>query len=809
MNYKKLLPYVVAFAIFVVVNLLYYSPQFQGESLPQHDMLQYKGMSQDILEHREKYGEDPQWEGNMFGGMPAYLINLKYEGTILKSAARVFYFLGEPAALIFIAMFCFYLMLMCMGINPWLGIIPSLAYGFSTYFFIIIGAGHITKMVTLAFIPLMFGGIYYTFRRNMWVGASITGVAAAVTIGANHPQILYYFLFIFLAFWINELVIAYKGKAMNHFAKCTGLLALAAVLAIGSNAGMLWYVNHHTKETIRGGSELTAKGDEAHSQKGLDLDYATAWSYGKGETFNLLIPNLYGGTSSGGFDSDGEVAQSLTKYNARGIATQLPGYWGDQPITSGPVYIGAVVMLIAVLGLFVLQGRMKWWLLVVSLLAIFLAWGKNMMWFTKLFYYYVPMYNKFRTVSMILVIVEWCVPVLAAVTLQQLWTKQIDRARFLKGLKYSTIITGGVALLFLLFGGTLLSFSGANDALMQLPNDVISAMMSERASMMRADSLRTLVFVLLTATILWLFYNEKVKKTLFVIIMALLVTADMVPVNLRYLGHDKFQAGEANTPKPTSADQMILQDKEPGFRVLNLTVSPFQDATTSYFHRSVGGYHGAKLQRYQDLIEHHLSKMNEGVINMLNTKYLIVPDDKGAPVAQLNPEANGAAWFVDSIIVVPDADAEIETLGTINTRTTAVVDEKFVSQIDGVQLDSSNDTLPDFIKMTEYRVNLQHYEYTSSEKRVAVFSEIYYDKGWTAYLDGVEVPYFRADYVLRAMTLPEGSHTVEFKFKAPNYEQLSIITWISSLILIAGVIVSVILVIILNKKHKENGGGRE
>lgn len=629
-NIRRWLPVAAALAVFVLINLFYFAPQFSGQTLLQGDVQQYKGSSEDIMQHREKYGEDPQWEGNMFGGMPAYLINVQYEGTVIKTLSKAFYFLGQPAALIFIAMTAFFFMLLCMRFNPWIGIVPSLAYGFSTYFFIIIGAGHVTKMMALAFAPMLFGGVWYAFRRNMWVGAALTGVFASIEIGVNHPQITYYFLFILAAFWINELVSAARAKALPRFAKTTGLLALAAVLAVGSNAGMLYYINSHSAETMRGGSELR-EARTGEKQQGLDIEYATAWSYGPGETFNLLIPNLYGGSSEGGFSEDGAVADALGKYNARQVAAHLPGYWGPQPGTSGPVYVGAAALLLAVLGLFVLRGRSKWWVAAVALLAVLLSWGNHFMGLTELFFRHFPMYNKFRTVSMILVIVEWCVPFLAAVVLQRIWCGRIEHARLMKGLKYSVLTVGGISLLFLLFGGALLSFSGGADSQMQLPDDVLAAMRDERASMMRADALRSLVFALLAAGAVWLFATDKIKRGALAAALAVIVTADMVPVNLRYLGRERFVPESAVRIRPTEADLQILADTvgEPGYRVLNLTVSPFNDASTSYFHRSVGGYHGAKLHRYQDLIEHHLSKMNWNVYDMLNTRYVIAPSDDG------------------------------------------------------------------------------------------------------------------------------------------------------------------------------------
>lgn len=801
-NIRPWLPVVVALAVFIAINLLYFAPQFGGETLLQHDVQQYKGMTEDILQHREKYGEDPQWEGRMFGGMPAYLINMKYDGTVIRTITKAFYFLGQPAALIFIAMAAFFFMLMCMRFNPWLGIIPALAYGFSTYFFIIIGAGHVTKMMALAFAPMLFGGVWYAYRRNMWVGAALTGVFASIEIGVNHPQITYYFLLILLAFWINELVGAIREKTLPRFAKATGLLALAGALAVGSNAGMLYYIDSHSAETMRGGSELR-EARTGQRQQGLDIDYATAWSYGPGETLNLLVPNLYGGSSSGGFSDDGEVADALAQHQApRSIARQLPGYWGDQPITSGPVYLGAVALWLAVLGMFVLRGRSKWWIFIVTMLAVMLSWGSHFMGLTELFFRYFPMYNKFRTVSMILVVAEWSVPMLMALALQKVWRGEIGKEKLVKGLKYSTAIVGGIALLLLVAGGALMSFSGPADSQMGLPSDILAAMRSERASLMRADAFRSLLFVLLAAGVVWAFAAGKLKKAAFVLLLAVLVTADMVPVNLRYLNRDNFVPESGAQIRPSKADLQILADTtgEPGYRVLNLAVSPFNDASTSYFHRSVGGYHGAKLHRYQDLIEHHLSKMNWNVYDMLNTRYVIVADEKsGEPLVQRNPGANGAAWFVDRVEIVADPDEEIAALDSLDTRRTAVVDKRFAPMLEGVG-PSADSTAS--IRLGEYRVNYLRYDYTAPEKGVAVFSEIYYPHGWTAYIDGQEAPYFRADYILRAMVLPAGEHIVEFRFHAPHYAALTGVTLVCSLLLLGG-LVAALTVTAVRRRRKE------
>jgi hypothetical protein len=640
------------------------------------------------------------------------------------------------------------------------------------------------------------------YRRNRWLGAALAGVFASLEIGANHLQITYYFLFVIVALIVNEAVRAVREKALPRFLKTSALLLLAAGLAVGSNLIQLYYIYTHSEETIRGESELTvAPGAPA---SGLDKAYATSWSYGKAETFDLFIPNLMGGSSSGGFSEDGPVARSLAPYNARNMAVQLPGYWGDQPGTSGPVYIGAVVVFLAVLGMFLLRGRNKWWLLILTAVSIMLAWGHNLMGFTDIFFDYVPFYNKFRTVSMILVVVEWTLPLLAALALQKVWKGDVPKEKFNKSLKYSLIVAGGTALLFALFGGSLFGFSGAGDAQltqMGIPNDVLAAMRTERAAMLRSDAWRSLLFVVLSAGAVWAFYRQKIRKGLFAAIVGVLILIDLIGVDSRFLNHDSFVTPRQIQAQPTAADLAIQADTEPGYRVANLTVNTFQDAMTSYFHRSVGGYHAAKLRRYQDLIDRHLSKMNTAVYDMLNTKYFIVPGEEGQPVPQLNPGAMGAAWFVPELAWVPDADAEIAALDGFDPAQTAFVDERFRS-IAGDKTAYPVDSTAT-IALADYKVNHLTYQYKAPSEQLAVFSEIYYPEGWTATVDGVEAPYFRADYVLRAMVLPAGEHTVEFRYRAPHFDSLVLVSTVSSILLLAGLAAVVTLSIVARRRRLE------
>lgn len=785
--------------LFLLVSVICFAPQFRGEVLPQHDVLQYEGMTKEIRDNRAATGEDPQWTGSMFGGMPAYLINVAYPAQLVKqTAGEVVRILDTPASFLFFACTSMWIMLLIMGVGIWPAAAGALAYGLSTYFFLIIGAGHITKMWAAVYAPLMMGGAWMTLRHNMWAGAALTALFASLEIGANHPQITYYFLLAMAALWISEGVAAIRGRTLRNFSLRTAALAGAGLLAVGSNFSPLWYTAQHTPETMRGGSELSANGESA--EKGLALDYATAWSYGKAETFNLLIPDFMGGDSGSGFSTDGPVAAALHEYGLQGaIAQQLPAYWGEQPYTAGPTYLGAVAVFLALLGCFLVRGRNRWWILGISAFMLLLAWGHNLMWFTELMFRILPGYNKFRTVSMTLVVVQWTVPLLGALALWRLWQEDIDPRKLRNGLVWSVGITGGLCLLFIVAGSVFFDFgreasasfmteqfsymfrqSGLQEYIDRgMPEEMGlamgNAMAAERLSLMQADAWRSLIFILLAAGAVWLFASRRMNKYLLTAAVMTLIAADLIPVDLRYLPHDGFISPRLRQITATAADKQILADTESGFRVLNLTVSPFNDATTSYFHRSVGGYHGAKLARYQDIIDRYLVQRDPNVLDMLNTRYEILPSEEGTPVASRRGTENGAAWFVNQLVCARTPQEEIDLLGRIDTKTTAVV--------------TGSEAQPQGtgeIRLTEYRPNYLRYDYTADAPSVAVFSEIYYDKGWTAYVDGNEAPYFRADYILRAMELPAGRHTVEWRFRAPHWRAAEAVTLISSLAILLG-----------------------
>ncbi len=800
--FRKALPHIVALAVFAIVSMIYFAPQYEGRVVRQGDEIQAQGMKGGIEAHKEAYGEHPQWAPNMFSGMPAYLIDMNYDGRLVKHTGDLFYFLGKPAGFYFVLMAGFYLMLLIFGVDPWVAISGSLAYGLSSYFIIIFEAGHITKLMAMAWAAPMVGAVFLAYRRNLWLGASLAAFFGSVEISCSHPQISYYFLFVLVGLVAAMLYEAIKSKTLKRFAVRTAVLVVAGILAVGSNIVQLYYINDYSKESTRSATELKVSDAEmANRTDGLDRDYITAWSYGKVETFNLLIPNLMGGTSSGGFSDGGKVAEALRPYNASSLATHLPGYWGPQPMTSGPVYIGAVIISLAVMGLFLLKGSVKWWLAGVTLLAVMLAWGKNFMWLTDLFIDYVPAYDKFRTVSMILVIVQWSVPLLAMLGVREVMGAQSPEARLKVGraIRYSLFITGGIALFFIVLGGSFLDFSGEYDTAMGLPDDILAAMRDERASLMRTDAFRSLVLIVFTAGFVSMSNRGKLTAGVTAVALSALVLLDMIPVDKRYLDYDKFVARkEAVGVAPSEADRIIMSDPDPDFRVANLTVSTFADATASYFHKSVGGYHAAKLRRYQEFADRYLAGGDLKGFDMLNTKYFIQRGENGEPEARYNDGALGNAWFVEDVVIVDNANEELDAIAAIDPAVTAVVDKRFMREVESLHADSSS-----VVELTDWRANRLTYKASTSSDALAVFSEIYYPRGWRATIDGAEVPVMRADYILRALEVPAGEHEIVFSFAAPHFGLLKGVTAASSAIILLGTLLSLALCVFKARRSNE------
>ena len=812
-SYKRAAGCAAAIVLFFLIAALYFAPQFSGQTLMQHDVQQYEGMSKDILDNRAATGEDAQWTGRMFGGMPAFLINVKYPAQAVKGTiGKIVKVVDTPASFLFFSMTAMWIAMLLFGLSPWVGLVAALAYGFSTYFMLIIGAGHITKMWALVYAPLMMAGVYCTLRRNAWAGAALTALFTSLEIGANHPQITYYFVIAMAALWISEGIIALRSKRGRDFARRTALLVAAGIAAVGSNFAPLWYTWQHTKETTRGGSELVAEG--AHGDEGLDLQYATAWSYGKTETLNTLVPDFMGGASSDTFAPDGPVADALRPYGMEQAAQYMPRYWGDQPYTAGPTYLGAAVIFLALTALFLLPARQRWWIVAATLLTLFMAWGSNMMWLTELLMRYLPGYNKFRTVSMALVVAQWTLPLLAAlgigIAIER--SEQTDLKRLTRAVIRSAAICAALLLILIAGGRSLFDFGMQHDGaslseqfrqmLLEQGGDeyvkqgvhesmgwsVASAMADERAAVMRADAWRSLAFIILAAGAMLLYARRKVIRsgTALCIVLTLIVAADLVTVDTRYLSWKSFVPARTARILPTEADKLIMQDKDPAYRVLNTSVSTFNDATTSYFHRSVGGYHGAKLSRYQDIIDRYLSKGDEGVLDMLNVRYVIGPSATADDVAT-RPTANGAAWTVRSVVRAASPEEEITLTGQVDTKHEAVMSDEFLPE----NYNFSDGT----VTLEEYRPNYLRYTTRSDGNALAVFSEIYTREGWRAYIDGEEVRPLRADYILRALELPAGSHTVEWRYRAPHWNAIEAVTLIFSIAVLAAFIITVIIVI--------------
>ncbi|HPT20974.1 MAG TPA: YfhO family protein [Bacteroidales bacterium] len=793
---KPALPHIIAVAIFLVVTAAYFYPVLEGKVLHTNDGTVAYNSAKEISDFRTKYGEEPLWTNSMFSGMPAYLISIRYSGNVMQYAHKLLTILRLPIASIFLSMLGFYILLLIFKVDWRLAIAGALAYGFSTYFFFILAAGHNTKAIAIAYMAPMIGGICYTYRRNAIRGALITTFFLTLEIIANHPQITYYAFMCILVFIIGEFVFSYRRHELPLFLKNSAILIVPVLLSVGMNFNSLYTTYEYSKYSTRSRSDLVAENKVQTS--GLDKDYITQWSYGVDETLTLLIPDFRGGACQP-FDKDSETVKALRKNNSGQYVNSFMRYWGSQPWVDGPVYVGAIIFFLFILGLIIVKGPEKWWLLAATVLSIMLAWGKNFMPLTNIFLNYFPGYNKFRAVTMILVIAEFCIPLLGVLALRDIFNGAVSKKDTLKGLKIAFGITGGLTLLFVLLPGLAGSFT--SPAEQQMPGWLTSALISDRKELLRSDSFRSFILILLGALLILAFYHEKVKKEHVITIFAILFLIDMWSVDKRYLNADKFVNKEAKVKmsSPTIADNIILKDVS-DYRVLNLTVSPFNDASTSLYHKSIGGYHGAKLKRYQELIDSSLigdiamiqkagtyaksiedfqSVFNSTpALNMLNTKYVII-NPQAPPV--INPDALGNAWFVETPVMVNNANEELATLNKIDPSLQAVIDRRFKDQI-------KNSEYPlvegDKIELKSYKANELVYNSSANNEKLAVFSEIYYPAGWKCYVDGKESNYFRANYTLRAMIVPAGNHEIKFSFKPSSYTVGNNISMASSVIFI-------------------------
>ena len=805
---EKILPHIVAIVLFLLLPIIYFSPVLENKQLNQHDSQTYKGMSKEIVDYNKKSDNLALWTNSMFGGMPSYLISLPTTTAITSIYTVTNLYNWRPINFIFLYLIGFYIALLLFGVSPWLAIVGSLAFAFSSYNFIILAAGHASKAIAIGYMAPIIAGFYYALKRDKWIGGAVFGIFLALEIYANHPQIAYYTVLILLVMGITELVIAIKNKGVPEFLKRSLIIVAFGLLAVASNTSRLWTTWEYGNYSMRGKSELTH--DQANQTSGLDRDYATGWSYGLGETFTLLIPNFNGGSSSVGFSENsetGKVLKSNNVPNATTLVKQLPGYWGSQPGTSGPVYFGAIICFLFILGLFLLKGSVRIWVVIATLLSVALAWGHNFMPLTDFFLDYFPGYSKFRTVTMILVIAGFTFPLFAILALQKLVNVEVDRKNWLKPLAWSVGLTAGIALVFALVPGLAGSFISSADS--QFPDWLQQSLIADRKSLLQGDAIRSVIFILLAAGVIWGMVEKKLKVNTTLLILGALILIDLWGVDKRYLNDASFVSNrEAQNPyKATAADLDILKDKSMDYRVLNMAVSTFNDASTSFYHKSIGGYHGAKMRRYQDLIDFHISQemsvlgqrlekiasdlsvdslfLGLNALNMLNTKYLIY--NSQAP-AILNKRALGSVWLVNRFKLVDNADQEIAAIKLFDPASEIVVDKKFQDKFSGITL--TNDSSSQ-ISLTAYSPNQMTYHYQGNGNQFAVFSAIYYPKGWNAYIDGKIVEHFQANYVLRSMVLPKGNYDIVFRFEPASFltgQKISFWSSVLLLLLIAGLL---------------------
>ena len=795
-DWKKIAPYLVALVVFIGFAVAYCSPILEGKVVYAGDTMNWLGTAHQTQEYRAQTGEDCWWTGSMFSGMPSYSIDSHVPSQDLARSIREILHLGLPETigLLFGYFICFYILLLCFGVNPWISIAGGLAMGMSTYFFLIIPAGHVTKAMALGWLPMIIGGIHLIFNRKYWLGIPILLIFSIISI-TLHPQMTYYIAMLAGVMVIAEIYIKIKSTEWKDLGISMAICIACLLLIWGSKICSIQLNSEYLKETMRGGhSELTRQAQDKPAE-GLDIKYATDWSYGKGETMTLLIPNWEGGASGYNLGKDSQLSQAMRKQgvpkrDAENFCSHAPTYRGEKMFTSGAVYVGAVVCFLFVLALLIVPGPYKWALLFATLMSIFLAWGRNMMWLTELFFNHFPMYNKFRAVESILIVAEITMPLLGFMGLQRIVNGEVEWKKLRRNLFIAGGITGGICLFAALFaGGFDMTSSYDSQWKSQVPQWLYDAILDQRVAMLKADAWRSLLFIVLGCGLIYWFAWQRQKEALpkhtiiFYSTLVVLVLADMVPINKRFFNNDNFvkQKDSEAYFKMQPWEEQILRDKSLDYRVLNLSTNTFNDARTSYRLKSIGGYSAVKLRRYQDLIDEHISKMNWNVLNMLNTKYIVT--QRGVIP---NPDAMGNAWFVNEVQFVPTPDDESAALNTLDLHTIAVADEKFRDVLNCTTQPNAEDK----IVLEEYTPNTLRYTSNCASNRVAVFSEIYYPHGWHLYIDGNEAPLGRANYMLRAAVIPAGEHqlTMTFVPDALTWDKLGYTLVILSILLSIGCI---------------------
>lgn len=818
---KRILPDLIAILVFIIIPTVYFAPAaFEGRVLAQHDSVAGIGNGQEAKEYHERTGKTTRWTNAIFGGMPTYQSAPSYDSTNVLTIVEKIYRLYLPGDiwLVFIMLLGFYILLRAFDFNVWLSSLGAILWAFSSYYFIIIAAGHIWKFVTLAYIPPTIAGIVLAYRGKYLWGGIVTALFIALQILSNHIQMTYYFLFVILFMVIAYFVDAYRKKELPKFFKASAVLLVAALVGVAVNISSLYHTYEYSKETMRGKSELVKPDADNQTKNGLERDYITQWSYGIGETFSLLVPNVKGGASVPLAANDKAMEKANPMYSS--LYSQIGQYWGEQPGTSGPVYVGAFVLMLFILGLFIVKGPMKWALLAATILSILLSWGKNFMGFTNFFLDYIPMYDKFRAVSSILVIAEFTIPLLAIMALKEIVTRRDALKENLKYVYISFGLTGGIALLFAVFPRLFFPSYISSMEMQALQNaipadqlaPIISNLEEMRIHLFTSDAWRSFIIIAI-GTLLLLVYNKgKMKPQWLIAAIIVLCLGEMWQVDKRYLNDEMYvdKVQKTISYQKTPADEYILQDTLLDYRVLNLATNTFNENNTAYWHKSIGGYHPAKLRRYQEMIDYHIvNEMNTlrqevvqaggdmekvsptgfPVLNMLNTRYFIFPGADNRTIPVQNPYALGNAWFVDKVEYVNNANEEIESIDKVNLSETALVDAKFRKELNNVE-NGYRDSLSS-ITLVSYEPNYLVYKTKSAKDAIAVFSEIYYP-GWEVFIDGKEVPHGRADYILRILNIPAGEHTVEFTFDPKSLHTTESIAYIALAILLIGAVLGVI-----------------
>lgn len=817
---KKILTHGGIIIFFFILAAVYMSPVFDGKVIQQGDTMKADAMAKEQKDFHEKTGEYALWNSSMFSGMPGYQVTSSPSPTVFGKIKNALVMnpigYGRNIGIIFLYLLGFYVALIAMGVSPWLSLLGALAFGLGSYNIIIIEAGHITKAWAISMFAPILAGMMLTFKKNYLWGGLLFTLALGMQISCNHIQITYYTMMAAILLGLAYLVYAIKDKTFKPFMLSVGILLVGCAFAVGGNARLLFVNQEYAKYTMRGGGEITVtpedlyKDGEAKSiaaSNGLDKDYAFNWSYGKGETYTILVPGAYGGGSGETVGTDSEFYKTFRQ-------KQAPLYWGDQPFTSGPVYFGAIIIFLFVLGLFVVKGPDRWWLLLATILAIMMAWGKNLMGFNTFLFEKLPLYNKFRTPSMSLVIANVTMVLMAVLALKNIFDKEnpIDRKKLNLGLYISTGITAGFILLMMLLSSNF-KFSGASDVQMAAQygdqwSMIQDVLVKDRKALFMSDSWRSLVFILISAAMLWLYGNQKIKRSGIIIgVLACLVLIDLWGVDRRYLNDSNFVSERRIKLAPTQNDQIIdqyaAQNGDKDYRVFDCSVNTFNDSYPSAFHHQIGGYNAAKLRRYQDIIDFYLSRhMNTDVLDMLNARYFVIPTQQG-PMVQRNPNALDNAWFVNEYQIVKDANAEILALNDFGPADTAIINQEFANMVKGKDLARDSNSVITMEHQNPYNPDYLVYKSKTSKDQLAVFSEVYYAPDWRAYIDGKPAEYFRVNYILRAMVIPAGEHKIEFKCEAPMLHKLDKVTLTVSIIFVLVAAGSLVLYYRKRKSPKE------